>query len=220
MRRGLPIVAFAALALTACGGTADPLPAPTPSASPTPTPTATPTPTLAPPPSVAPSAAPSPEPPASTQPAPRPTPSATQSPTTPAEPTAKPTPKPPSAPPTAASGEWKDVESSATSADQAAALAGVSDSFRAYVAAALSGPDQDGCTASEIGVTSVHPAGFVLGTESGDCGGGQVIWGEQGGGWDRLFLLQAMPLCEELESAGIPAGIGIQCLDGESAVGY
>lgn len=112
------------------------------------------------------------------------------------------------------------MESSASSANGAAALAGVPDGFRAYVAKALNGPDQDGCTTFEVGVTSVHPAGFVLGIESSDCGGGQAIWGGQGGGWERLFLLQSMPLCEEFESAGIPAGIGIQCLDGESTVGF
>lgn len=219
MRRSLLIGPLAVLALTACAGTTDPLPAPTPtpspSLSPSPEPVPTPSPSDSPEPSLTPVET-------SRPPAPRPSPAPPSSPAAPVSPSpiATASLKPSAAPPTAASGEWKDVESSATSAEQAAALAGVSDSFRSYVAKALSGPDQDGCTASEIGVASVHPAGFVLGTEAGDCGGGQVIWGQQGGGWERLFLLQAMPLCEELESAGIPAGIGIQCLDGENVVGF
>jgi len=84
----------------------------------------------------------------------------------------------------------------------------------------MSAPDADGCTTTNVSVMSVHPSGFVLGSESSDCGGGQVIWADQGGGWERLFVMQAPPLCEELQSAQVPTGVGLQCLDGEDLVGY
>lgn len=201
-------LAACALALIGCATSAEPQPSPTPTAvvtaTPTPTRTPSPTPTRAATPS--PTAA-RPSPPMSHTPIPTPTPTPTPS-------------RHSSTPPTAGSGEWKDVESQASSADEAQSLAGVPKSFRTYVAAAMSSPDTDGCTTTNVSVMSVHPSGFVLGSESSDCGGGQVIWAEQGGGWQRLFVMQAPPLCEELESASVPPGVGLQCLDGESLVGY
>ena len=69
-------------------------------------------------------------------------------------------------------------------------------------------------------VTLQHPGGYVYGSEFGDCGGGAAVYGPKGGQWGVLVVMQAMPTCQELADAGVPAGLGIMCGDGSSQRDY
>lgn len=110
---------------------------------------------------------------------------------------------------------WRDVSVPDVAYSQVGALLKVSPSFRDYAEQAMSAPDTDGCTVLSIGVMSDHPAGFVVGSISTDCGGGQAIWAEQDDGkWRCLMVLQAPPLCPDLVSIGLPGGVGLLCDDG------
>lgn len=211
MRMTLSVAALAAIALTGCAPEMAVVPSPEPT-------TAAPSPSVSPSPTATPTVEPTPPAPSPITSAEPPAPAATSAkPGTTATPTSTPTRTATTGTTVAA---WRDAGSEATSADAAASLAGVPDSFRSYVASIMGGADSDGCTTNYVGVQSVHPDGFIIGTEGSDCGGGQTIWAESGGSWNRLFILQSAPLCEELASAGVPTGGGLQCLDGEVFRGY
>lgn len=232
MRGRLPLTPLLLIGLAGCtpGGSAEPSPpiwsaTPEPTATPSVTappnqPTVSPTPTSPVLPSAARSAKGTPAPSRSPSATPRRSPSATPSRSPRAASTTAPVAVPASTPApqrtqTVASPEvWKDVESEATSADSVGSLVGVPESFRTYAAGLFSGPDADGCSTLYIGVMSVHPAGFVLGSVGGDCGGGQAIWANRAGVWEEAVVLQAEPLCSELSSAGVPTGVGLQCDEG------
>lgn len=221
--RATTLAVLATLGLAACANpTAEPTPTPT-SASPTsaPTPSPTPSDSAAPTPTASPTRATAR--PQSTTPTPAPSPSATPQPSS-ATPTPATTGTPSAASPTpsasVASGRWRDVESEASTPAAVKRLAGVPESFKTYVAAQMSGPDADGCTTTYVGVMSVHPSGFVLGSEASDCGGGQVVWKQVGGSWERAVTLQAVPECSQLSGPGIPEGIGLQCTDGTATRTY
>lgn len=153
---------------------------------------------------------------AETEPVPTVTP--TQAPVTPsAQPTpAKPRPAATVTPtaPTAGS-QWRDVNLDNLTYSDAGRLTTVSPSFRDYAVQAMSAADTDGCTVLGLSVLSVHPDGFVVGSVSTDCGGGQAIWAANGDEqWKVAMVLQAAPLCTELSSIGLPAGVGLLCDDG------
>ncbi|MDO5677171.1 MAG: hypothetical protein Q4G35_06650 [Propionibacteriaceae bacterium] len=113
--------------------------------------------------------------------------------------------------------QWRDLHLDDVAFSDADQLDAVSPSFRSYAEQAMSAADTDGCTVLGLGVMSVHPAGYVVGSLSTDCGGGQAIWVENGDGstWKVAMVLQAPPLCTELMSIGLPAGVGLLC-DGGS----
>lgn len=114
----------------------------------------------------------------------------------------------------AAGSQWRDVNLDNLTYSDADQLTAVSPSFRDYAVQAMSAADTDGCTVLGLSVLSVHPAGFVVGSVSTDCGGGQAIWAEHDEQWKVAMVLQAPPLCTELSSIGLPAGVGLLCDDG------
>lgn len=132
-------------------------------------------------------------------------------------PVQSPRPAASSTPTTAAVGSrWEDVHLDSLAYSEADQLIAVSASFRDYAAAAMTAADTDGCTVLGLSVMSKHPDGYVVGTLSTDCGGGQAIWVEDrpASTWRVAKVLQAVPLCVELEMIGLPGGVGLLCDDG------
>ncbi|SDZ01213.1 hypothetical protein SAMN05428934_10816 [Tessaracoccus flavus] len=219
MRPGTAAV-LAGLVLTGCAvapaPSAEPVtPEPAPSTSlfqPSVPPTSSPTPGRA-------SATPVPEPavpePTETDESPaRPSTSAPA--TTAVSPSAPPVPNPaPSttavAPDPAVPSGWRSFDADLLSAGDVGGIEGAPSGFADYVVARFADEDSAGCLLSAMTVTSVHPAGYVYGSENGSCGGSATLYAEVGGVWGVALAMQAMPECSALREAGIPEGLGIRC---------
>lgn len=110
---------------------------------------------------------------------------------------------------------WVETPIEDIAFSEAHRLDAVSPSFRSFVEESMSSTDTDGCTVLGISVMSTHPDGFVLGSVSTDCGGGQAIWSEHltdpHKGWSLEMMLQSAPACADLKAIGLPAGVGLVC---------
>ena len=107
---------------------------------------------------------------------------------------------------------WRDLNLDQVAYSDAWQLAEVSPSFRDYAVGAMSAANTDGCTVLGLSIMSVHPDGYVVGSLSTDCGGGQAIWREgDRGTWEVAMLLQAAPQCHELAAISLPKGVGLVC---------
>ncbi|MCG6568215.1 hypothetical protein [Tessaracoccus sp. ZS01] len=110
---------------------------------------------------------------------------------------------------------WEDHHIHNVAYSQLDLLEEASPTFRDYAENAMTSAGTDGCTVLGLSVMSKHPDGFILGTISTDCGGGQAIWGEDGEThqWHLLTVLQATPDCAELTGLELPTGVGLVCND-------
>ncbi|MBB1484068.1 hypothetical protein H5392_09370 [Tessaracoccus sp. MC1865] len=110
---------------------------------------------------------------------------------------------------------WEDRHIHNVAYSQLHLLEEASPAFRDYAENAMTSAGTDGCTVLGLSVMSKHQDGFILGTISTDCGGGQAIWGEDGETrqWHLLTVLQATPDCAELTGLELPTGVGLVCND-------
>lgn len=136
--------------------------------------------------------------------------------TTAVAPSAPPVPNPaPSttavAPDPAVPSGWRSFDADLLSAGDVGGIEGAPSGFADYVVARFADEDSAGCLLSAMTVTSVHPAGYVYGSENGSCGGSATLYAEVGGVWGVALAMQAMPECSALREAGIPEGLGIRC---------
>lgn len=232
IRRAL--VPLAVLALTACNSSAEPAPqstvasvqppvsvpavprpAPTTAASPVTAsaPVSSPAPEPAPPSTVEPAAA-------TSLPAPSPMPTPTAPASSPAPTVVQPAPTPVETSEAPAPSAWRSLGAELAGPADVSEIGVAPAGFADYVRARFAGPDTDGCSLTSMSVQMAHPDGFVYGSEAGDCGGGAAVYASGADGWRILLPMQAMPLCSELTAAGVPAGLGILCGDGDSQREY
>ncbi|GAA4890684.1 hypothetical protein GCM10025789_04030 [Tessaracoccus lubricantis] len=108
---------------------------------------------------------------------------------------------------------WVDLHIHNVAYSEVSRLDDASASFGDYAEAAMQGAGTDGCTVLGISVMSTHPDGYILGTISTDCGGGQAVWVEdqETGQWRLAKVIEAAPECAEFTSLRLPRGVGLLC---------